>query len=190
MRTLRLVPKQLLATILVAGLLSGCGKDNPVKPKEIAVLTYPVLSSPQNALSALVTAYTQRDSVETGAVYDSSYQGSSQDLTDPNNPPTLFFTHSDEVHHVAALARSPAITEIIFNIGSPATWTRLASDDASHPEWAVIQIFGHYIGIRDGATEYDAYGTNPFLFKFKPSTPDSSSPTDTLWRVVRWTEIH
>ena len=190
MRAVRLLPNRLLATMVVAGLLSGCGKDNPVKPKEDLPRPYPVLSSPQNALSALGIAYTHRDSVETGAVYDSSYQGSSQDPTDPNSPPPLFFDHSAEVRHVGALARSPGITEIIFNIGSPATWTRLESDDASHPDWAVIQLAYHQVVVVDGATTYQTQGTNPFLFAFKPSTPDSSSPTDTLWRVVRWTEVH
>jgi len=27
-------------------------------------------------------------------------------------------------------------------------------------------------------------------FKFEPTTPATGSPTDTTWKIIRWTEIH
>ncbi len=192
MRARPFVRLAVISAFVAASILSGCGqKGVPIKPPPGGggPPSYPVLSSPQNVLSALGIAYTSSDSMETKAVYDSTYEGTSEDLSDPASPPPLSFHYFDEVRHVAVLARNQAITSIHFQIGSPTTWTRLESDDASHPEWAVISIYGYRISVVEGATEYRAEGTNPFIFKFKPSTPESSSPTDTLWKIIRWTEV-
>lgn len=160
-------------------------KTPPVNPPAVYVLP----SYPADALQNLVTAYVNRDSVRCIAVYADDYLGSSKDLTDPNSPPELVFHKQDELNHVGALYHASSITEVIFNIGSPGTWTRLTSDDANHPDWAVIQVVSHDVEVTDGATRYEAKGTNPFIFKFKP-TLDSSMPSDTMWTVVRWVEVH
>ncbi|HKW50892.1 MAG TPA: hypothetical protein VJQ53_04095, partial [Candidatus Eisenbacteria bacterium] len=190
MRTLRFVRFSQAPAIFAAMILSGCGSDSPTKPKP-SPPAYSVRSSPAEVLSNLEIAYSRRDSTETKALYDSSYVGTSRDLGDPPGTIPLNFTYTDEVAHVATLARTSTITSAYVNLGPPTSWTRLASNDLSHPEWATIQIAGPSLTIRvvEGSTEYAAGGTREFLeFLFKPSTPESASPTDTLWTIVRWNE--
>ena len=182
MWAVRLMRFTVLPAFVAAGLSLGCGKK---------LSPYPALSSPQSVLSALSIAYSHRDSTETKALYDSSYVGTSEDLNDPPWMTPLSFSYSDEVGHVAALARSPTISSVSLNFGPQGSWTRLESNDPSHPEWAVIQIAGSsfYVECTDGDNTWQAGGMNEFLeFMFKPSTPESTSPTDTLWRIVRWRE--
>ena len=179
----------LLVTILALA-LGGCGDDddNPMKPPPGT--SYPELSSPQNVLLALDLAYESRDSVMYGALYDSTYVGSSTDLNDPGNPINL--TYADEVAHIRALATTPGISHVLLDLGPEATWDRLPSDDLSHPEWSMIQLAGsaYRIEITEGATTLGAVGeAGTFLeFAFSPR-PDSTSQTDTLWRIVRWREV-
>ncbi len=189
--TLRLRTAILIIVLLVAG-DSGCifsPKKDTTRPPVTPPPVYFAPDIPQNTLQNLVTAYENRDSVRCKAVYADDYQGTSQDLTDPNQPPPLVFFKQDEINHVGALYRSSGISKVEFKIGSPSVWTRLTSDDAGHPDWAIINIYGHRVSVFDGATEYRADGTNTFEFKFKP-TIDASQRTDTMWTVVRWVEIH
>lgn len=168
--------------------LTGCGGDNPTKPKLPTALPPP--STPENVLRRLEYAYSQRDSVETKNIYDSTYVGTSVDLTDPPGSQLLSFTYGDEISHVATLARSTTITSVECYFGSS---TRLPSDDVSHPEWAVIALPGGsiHIEIDDGPDAIQVTGSNDLMtFHFKPTTPASSSPTDTLWKIVRWDEVH
>ena len=137
----------------------------------------------------MAMAYSRRDSLECKDVYDSSYVGTSEDLGNPPGTPPILLTYADEVSHVAALARTATISSIFCDLGSPASWTRLGSNSPSHPEWAMIQIAGSNIAIQvtDGVTSAVAGGSNLFFeFAFNPSTP--VSPTDTTWKIVRWTE--
>jgi len=190
MRTPRFVRFSLAPAILAAMVMSGCGKDSPTKPKPLPPL-YSIPSSPAELLSNLELAYSRRDSTETKALYDSGYIGTSQDLNDPPGTTPYSFTYSDEVAHVAKLARTPSITSAYVNLGPPTSWTRLESNDLSHPEWAMIQIAGSSLTVRvtEGSDEYAAGGTTEFFeFAFKPTTPESTSPTDTLWTIVRWNE--
>ena len=191
MRAPPIVRLAVISVFVAASSLSGCGKDEvPTKPTP-APPTYPVLSSPQNVLSALEVAYPHRDSVETAALYDPSYIGTSEDLNDPPGTMPLSFHYADEVAHVATLARSSTISSVALGFGPKTSWTRLGSGDLSHPEWATIQISGSSIniGITDGTSMLETGGSNEFLeFLFKPSTPESGSPTDTLWKIVRWRE--
>jgi len=180
----------LLPALAAAAVLSGC--DNSTEPGSGSVPgpTYPVLSTPQNVLMALSIAYEREDSLETKAVYDSSYVGTSVDLTGGSG--TLFFSYADEVDHVAALARSPLLTVLDFTIG--AALTRLPSDDLAHPDWAVIQLSGSNFNIEifeeSSGNLYRATGSNlTFEFTFDPSTPEATSPTDTLWKIIRWKEV-
>jgi len=143
-------------------------------------------------LSALEYAYSHRDTVETKALYDPSYVGTSEDLSDPPGTPPISLTYSDEVAHVDRLASKPTISSAYLSLGPPTSWTRLESDDPSHPAWAVIQIAGTSLTVRitelpDNISE--ARGSSLFFeFMFKPSTPEPTSPTDTLWTIVRWRE--
>ena len=150
---------------------------------------YPPLSHPHNTLEALEMAYSRRDSTKYGQLYDSTYTGSSTDLQDAGND--IDFTLSDEVRHVGALASTPGLTAYL-DLGSPETWNMLPSDDPSHPEWVTVQVAGpaYRIEIFDGPTGLRATG-GPGTFQefaFSP-TLDSTSPTDTLWRIVRWREV-
>ena len=85
---------------------------------------------------------------------------------------------------------TPTISSVNVSFGPPSSWNRFESGDPSHPEWAAIQIAGTSLDIQitDGSNTWQASGSAEFLeFMFKP-TLDSASPTDTLWRIVRWTE--
>ncbi|HET9252584.1 MAG TPA: hypothetical protein VFP58_10755 [Candidatus Eisenbacteria bacterium] len=122
------------------------------------------------------------------AIFDSAYTGRSFDLYD--NSSTADFTYYDEVRHITALARTPGLTAYL-DLGNGSTWDRLLSDDPSHPEWAIIQIVGsqYQVEITDGPTSVGALGEPGTFqeFAFSP-TLDSTSPSDTLWRIVRWRE--
>ena len=180
--------------VLVACLalaIGGCGDDdddgNPLDPGPSGP-DYPVLSHPTAVLTALEMAYSARDSVMYKALYDSTYTGSSMDLADPGT--TIDLTFDDEARHIAALASAPGLTAYL-ELGAPETWERLSSDDPSHPERAIIQLNGstYAVEIFDGANAVGASGeAGTFLeFAFQP-TLDTSSPSDTLWRIVRWKE--
>jgi hypothetical protein len=74
----------------------------------------------------------------------------------------------------------------VLDFGPSSSWTRLASDDPSHPEWAVIQVNTTRIEIYDGQTLYSGQSINPMRFGFNPMV---SAPGDTTWRIVRWDEM-
>jgi len=177
-------------TAAAAALTSGCIFDPPRGGSVvIPAAVYLVPSDPGRVLINLSTAYEHKDSVETKLIYDVNYTGTSEDLNDPSV--TLPFTYHDEVDHVAALARNPNISSAYLNLGSVTSWNRLGSDDPSHPDWAVIQISGSQIDVEvtEGNTLYLAKGgTEFFEFKFQPTTPAPSSPSDTLWKIIRWRE--
>jgi hypothetical protein len=184
------VLKTCVLTACLALALGGCGDDDPIDdclncPDDPP---YPESSTPQNVLEALERAYSQRDSVKYKELHDSSYTGQSMDLQDPGNDIDLVF--ADEAAHIAYLASSPGLTAYL-ELGNSSVWDRLPSDDPSHPDWAIIQISGsmYRVEINDGDNSLSAVGdAGSFLeFAFSP-TQDSSSPTDTLWRIVRWRE--
>lgn len=174
----------------LALVIGGCGDDdggNPLKPGPKPPV-YPVLSDPQNVLAALEIAYAARDSTMYKQLHDSTYSGTSIDLQNPGN--SINLTFSDEARHIAALASVPGLIAYL-ELGESTTWFRTASDDPSHPEWAVIQIVGsaYRVEIYDGADALGAVGEPGTFqeFAFSPRE-DSTSPTDTLWRIVRWRE--
>jgi len=180
--------------VLSAVVLAGCGifdpPKNPGKPPDPPP-QYVVPFQPENVLLNLTLAYSHKDSVECQVVYDSSYVGTSQDLNDPPGTTPFSFTYTDEVHHVGALYHNPSISSVSFDIGPQSSWTRLASDDPGHPDWAVIQIAGSslIIEVTDGQTVWQVKAsTEFFVFSFKPITPAAGSPTDTLWKIAKWTE--
>ena len=181
-----------LGTLLIAALaaIAGCSDDDesqpPFSPKPAPV----ELASPEITLGMLQHAYEARDSVETARVYDESYAGTSTDLNDPPGSQTTNFTRADEIRHVGALRKSTSITSVTCDLGPPASWVRLPSDDVSHPEWALIHIAGGFVRIEidDGASIVQAGGASDQMsFYFTPK-PDTTSQTDTLWTVIRWDE--
>lgn len=175
--------------ILMVTFLAGCGDDDgPTKPKPSPGPIYGKRSTPQITLENLRLAYEYRDSTETDSVYSPDYQGQSSTVADPGS--VLFFTKAEEVSHVGALRMDPSVLDVTVNFGDPSSWTREGSLDAAHPEWASITLSrGVQIELFVGATAYTV-GTNDFLeYQFAPETPAPSSPTDTLWTVVRWREI-
>ena len=182
-----------LGTLLIAALVvaAGCSDDDntmslkPPKPEPPVALVNPGI-----ALYVLQHAYESRDSVETARVYDESYAGTSTDLNDPPGSQTVSFTRADEIRHVGALRKSTTITSVTCDLGPPASWVRLPSDDVSHPEWALIHIAGGFVRIEiaDGTSILQAGGPSEQMsFYFTPK-PDSTSQTDTLWTVIRWDE--
>jgi hypothetical protein len=205
-RVLRNLPTVARKSLSLAGLIaslaagvwiqSGCifspksdDGDGPVTPPPV----YDVQSSPDRVLHDLTLAYQNRDSLEIKELYDSTYVGTSPDLGDPPGTQLSQFSFVDEVEHVAALARSTTISSLLFSLGSETSWTRLSSDNPSHPDWAVIQISGSNLDIEitdnSTGTTYIAKGALEFFtFRFAPSTPKPSSPTDTLWKIIEWQE--
>lgn len=173
-------------------MLSGCDIFNPDGRENGGgggQTEYPVLSFPSQVLTALEMAYERRDSTKIKELYDSTYTGQSIDLNDLGGG-TIVLTYPDEVRHVAALAETPGLRSYL-DLGGEASWHRLGSDDPSHPEWAVIQIAGtiQTIEIYDGDDYILAPGDAGTFqeFAFTP-TLETTSPTDTLWKIARWKE--
>lgn len=169
---------------LAAAVLGGCGDDDGDNLIISPPPKYPAHDSPRNVLEAMQLAYQNRDSTEYKAVYDTSYMGTSQDLNDPPGTQISIFRYADEVAHMGTLARSTTISSIVLDLGLPSSWTRLPSDDLSHPEWAMIQISAFRLDLYDGSTLYSAQ-SNDMTFSFRPIV---TTPPDTTWTIVRWLE--
>ncbi len=152
------------------------GGPPPPKP-------YPALTDPYNVLYALKAAYENRDSLEIKAVYDTTYQGTSFDPATLNPLPA--FTRQDEIRHVEALYRTTSITSVSFTL--PPSLFR--ETDLSDAPWATIRFQNMNIEINDSPTSYNLVPNGTWEYKFIPTTPDSTSPTDTTWKIVRWTEL-
>jgi hypothetical protein len=177
-----------LTVLLAAAALSGCGTENPIEPKRLEQ-AYPILSTPQDVLKALTLAYGAKDSVETKALYDLSYVGTSENLGDPPGTLPSSFRYADEVNHVVALRRGSTIGGVHLYLGLETGWARQGSDDLAHPDWAVIQVSGSTlkVEITDGGSDLVVNSPSEFFqFTFRPTV---QAPTDTLWKIVRWREV-
>ena len=116
--------------------------------------------------------------------------------TDLNDLSTEIVVYEDEISHIRKLASTPGLTAAV-TFGPQSSWNRLSSDDPSHPEWAIIQVSGPNakVTITDpntgeaGGTTFEAIGPAGTFqeFAFEP-TLDTTSPTDSLWKIVRWKE--
>jgi len=168
---------------------SGCIFSPAKKPPTIKPpIIYPALVNPFAVLEALSTAYAAKDSEEVKLLYDhDNYRGSSTDNTDGT---TLPFTWANEVDHVTTLGHHPEITSVVLTF--PPSLVRF--DDLNDPPgWATIQIISdmHVEVNTNATTSYALFGSGETItFKFVPKTPDASSPTDTTWKIIRWTEYH
>jgi hypothetical protein len=164
----------------------GCGSKKSTLLGPSPAPPYPALTSPENALVAMIRAYARRDTVELGLVYDDGYQGTSIDQDDWA-PVALSFTKADELRHLAVLARTTSITKVSVNLNPV---VRRYTDAADPAGWASIQNPIRTVEVEDGATLYSVYLSYETLtYKFVPATPDSTSPTDTTWKIVRWSEV-
>jgi hypothetical protein len=169
----------------LALLLSGC-IFSPTKGPGGGGIEPPKYQVPQNpnaVMYNLKTAYTAKDSAGYKACFDPRYIGTTQDAVLQTPVDTLYFT--DEAKHIAALARSAA------NVDLELKPTVVRSSDAGDPPgWALIQDPIHSLAIYDGANIITITPTNENIeFRFIPKTPDSSSPTDTTWKIIKWTEV-
>jgi hypothetical protein len=118
------------------------------------------------------------------ACFDPGYLGESQDRTTQSPIDTLTF--ANEARHIASLARSATV---IVDLQLKPTMTRSA-DLADPPGWATSENPIQSLSIYDGANSIfvDLYQES-MSFKFIPKTPNSTSPTDTTWKIIKWSEI-
>ena len=184
----RLAGRLVVAAVLLGAVfVTGCGKKKhyitaPVPPRSL----YEEPVAPEAVLRNLALAYSTRDSTEYKSLFDENYQGTSIDQAAPS-PPTLTYTKADEARHIAALAKSATITSIELRLTlALARFT----DVGDPPGWASIQNPIQLLAIYDGADAYVVdLGREYTEFKFIPTTPAPSSPSDTTWKIIRWTEI-
>ena len=181
------VHRLLLALMLAAIGTTGCGEDRIVgPPNNNPQSKYPILLNPYSVLDALRLAYQERDTNEIAILFDDNYQGTSIDQTDPS-PTLLTFFKSDEIRHVRALALSASITSVWVLNASNMVRMRDAGDP---PGWATIQNPIQTIEINDSPIPYRVDAAQEAIdFKFIPHTPDRRSPTDTTWKIIRWSEV-
>jgi hypothetical protein len=163
-----------------AGCIFSPTKD-PGKPPPLP--EYPKLTDPFNVMDALEQAYGAKDSNEIKLIYDVNYQGTSFDPINLNQIP---LTWANEVSHVEALARTPTVTSVVLKFPD----VKLRETDLSDPPgWAMITVQLITVNIVDGTTLYNLVTGDTFEYHFIPHTPDATSPTDTTWKIVRWTEF-
>jgi hypothetical protein len=149
-------------------------------------IQYPKLSTPENVLEALRLAYNDRDSTKIALIYDDTYIGTS---FDPTTLVQIQLSKAQEISHVHTLHDDPGVTSV--QLTYPPVETRFTNLN-DPPGWATVQVSGTGLGVEivDESQVYRLIGSGgTFEFKFIPTTPDSTSPTDTTWKIVRWTEF-
>lgn len=183
-------PSLFLAVLALALAAGGCGKDKIVAggpaPTPTPPRTYPILLNPYSVMDALKAAYERRDSTEIKALYDNNYQGSSLDQTDIS--PTIFtFSRFNEVEHVAAMAHDSTLLHVSMIL---APVMQRFTDPSDPPGWATIQNPIASLEVSSSTASRTVDIANDLMeFKFIPRTPDSTSVTDTTWKIVRWIEV-
>ncbi len=180
--------RALLAAVVLLTVVAGCGKHNLTGPIPGSTPSYAVPSTPSAVLSNLSLAYSLRDSTAYKAAFDVDYIGTSVDNS--YRTPVMYTFHSDdEARHISALAVSHTLTRTILQFLPPLI---RFTDLKDPPGWETIQIpSGQFrVEIDDGVTTLSAGFNEMNEFKFIPTTPASASPTDTTWKISRWTEIH
>jgi hypothetical protein len=178
--------KAFLVAVVLLIALAGCGDKKVTAP--ILVPQYLPPSTPQNVLMNLQLAYSSRDSTEYKALFDDNYVGTSLDNSG-GSPVTLTFYKSDEAAHISALAHRSSITQVALLY--PRYLYRF-TDGGDPAGWATIQMSqGFQVQIDDNPTSLFTPAIGDLNeFKFESTTPATGSPTDTTWKIIRWTEIH
>jgi hypothetical protein len=175
--------KAFLVGVALLIALAGCGDKKVTGPAPGP--GPPLPSTPINILTILSIAYSHRDTTECKLLYDDNYVGTSTDQSDGSS---LTFSKANEVGHVGALARNHLITTVLLQF--PPGLTRF-TDAGDPPGWATIQVLNLNLVIEDSPTSLYLNNSGEMNeFKFVPTTPAADSPTDTSWKIIRWTEIH
>ena len=182
-----------LASILLLA-LSGCifSPKKKVGNPPIDKPSYSLPWSPDLVLQNYVKAYNYRDSTQMQLIYDDAYLGKSYDATQPIDLQTSHFTKADEVSHTGRLYRDAAIQRVELSLGT--NFLR-STDLGDPPGWATLQTnfqsLSVYV-IEDGQNNtYELHKSGEaIVFKFIPKTPDSSSETDTTWKLIQWNESY
>ena len=178
--------KAFIVAVAMLVAMAGCGKDKKITGP-IPGPGYAVPSTPFDVLHNLSLAYSSRDSSKYKAAFDNAYLGTSFD----NSGGTIdTFYRFNEAQHISALARSNSITNVTLQF--PPSMVRF-SDAADPPGWATVQFgpgSGFNVEIDDSPSGYFLSRNVSEEFKFVPTAPDSTSPTDTTWKIIRWTEIN
>jgi hypothetical protein len=172
----------ILGACLLLAVMMGCGKDNPVMPKNPGP-KYPPSSTPQLTLESMAMAYSSRDSTGYDSLFDAAYAGVS---FDPVSMVALNFTKADEAQHIAALARTHSIVSAVFQ--APPNLVR-ERDGADPPGWATITVQNVLVEVTDNVNTLTIIPSETMEFKFAPTTPSLGSPTDTTWHIIRWIEL-
>jgi len=178
--------KVFLTAVILLIAIAGCGGKKTTGPAGLPQQYLP-LSTPSNVLINMSLAYSARDTTEYAALFDSAYAGVSTDQSDGS---VLNFTKSDEAQHISALARHTSITTVRLQL--PPSLLRF-TDGVDPPGWATVQFapgVGFNVEIDDTPSSLYLTSNTTNEFKFVPTTPAAGSPTDTTWKVIRWTEIH
>ena len=177
------------ASVVLAG-LSGCGGEKTTGPGPQPQPQPPMYLKPifpGYVLQNLALAYKHRDPAAYDTLFAEDYTGRTIDQSNPDSVKQYDFAKADEIRHIWALSRSTTITDIQLELMP----TMIRYTDAGDPPgWAVIQNPIYSLSIADGPSTFSiARDRETMEFHFKPKTPDSSSPTDTTWTIVRWTEV-
>lgn len=182
MRVTRSLPL-LLLLLSLAG--TGCLFSPDEKPpKPVKPIVYKDPTSPVAVLENMITAYVNRDSVQTELVYDDNYAGASND---PSGIVGSFTTtKAVEVRHVGALRLSTSIVSVFLDLGNPAAWSILPPLASDPPDWVEIQINNQTIAIQTQSGSGLESTNQTLTYTFKPT---EESPTRTTWKIIRWTEL-
>jgi hypothetical protein len=186
MRLLRLIG--LLGLVAVV----GCGIFDP-KDKEHGgggnVIIFPPLSSPALAVLNVKLAWEGRDSVRMAQIYRDDYQGTSQDLADPNSG-TLVIAKSEEVSAVGGLKRDPKVSFVSVNFQDTTTWIQDPPYPLDPPDVINVIVRTPVLLISYNDPNLNSLGVNDskqFTFKVRPTSDGSGG---IIWQIYRWIEIH
>jgi hypothetical protein len=159
---------------------ADCGGPPPPPPA-----VYPPRDSPVNAVEYLRVSWQERDSTRADSVLAADYQGTSTEVG--SSPSTLSFVKSDEIRALHNFKDDNSVTKVTMDFGPTGSWIPEIRPD--HPDWVVVPIRQFTILINRNSGSDDAVSSsNSTTIEFK--TRPVTSGSQTLWEVVRWTEVH
>jgi len=167
--------------------MSGCifspkkGVGGGIEPPPV----YLANITPEAVLTNLAKAYAARDSIEFKLLYDDKYTGETIDQTNPGSPLSLPFTKADEVGHISGLAHKTTVASVELQLKA-----LVRQDDAGQGYgWALFQNPVASLTVFDTPTSWTITPDAETIEFHLIPTPDSSSPTDTTWKIIKWTEV-